>query len=78
MACRSVVFLAKTWDEGVLDNPFVFLQCPLPTASVGSIAARYLEDEEERSQHILECLDAHIEELKEESAKIVRRFEHQE
>ncbi|NXD23943.1 CEP63 protein, partial [Spelaeornis formosus] len=54
------------------------LLCPLPTASVGSIAARYLEDEEVRSQHILECLNAHIEELKKESAKIVRRFEHQE
>ncbi|XP_071293437.1 centrosomal protein of 63 kDa isoform X1 [Agelaius tricolor] len=52
--------------------------CPLPTASVGSIAARYLEDEEVRSQHILECLNAHIEELKKESAKIVRRFEHQQ
>ncbi|NXF99226.1 CEP63 protein, partial [Sakesphorus luctuosus] len=52
--------------------------CPLPTASVGSIAARYLEEEEVRSQHILECLNAHIEELKKESAKIVRRFEHQE
>ncbi|XP_074403056.1 centrosomal protein of 63 kDa isoform X3 [Zonotrichia albicollis] len=52
--------------------------CPLPTASVGSIAARYLEDEEVRSQHILECLNAHIEELKKESAKIVRRFEHQD
>ncbi|NXL69905.1 CEP63 protein, partial [Leptocoma aspasia] len=55
----------------------VFL-CPLPRASVGSIAARYLEEEEVRSQHILECLNAHIEELKRESAKIVRRFEHQE
>ncbi|XP_056354907.1 centrosomal protein of 63 kDa isoform X2 [Oenanthe melanoleuca] len=55
----------------------VFL-CPLPTASVGSIAARYLEDEEVRSQHILKCLNSHIEELKKESAKIVRRFEHQE
>ncbi|NXU90771.1 CEP63 protein, partial [Xiphorhynchus elegans] len=52
--------------------------CPLPTASVGSIAARYLEEEEVRSQHILECLNAHIEELKKESAKIVRRFEHQD
>ncbi|NXK91630.1 CEP63 protein, partial [Formicarius rufipectus] len=52
--------------------------CPLPTSSVGSIAARYLEEEEVRSQHILECLNAHIEELKKESAKIVRRFEQQE
>ncbi|NXN45276.1 CEP63 protein, partial [Rhinoptilus africanus] len=51
---------------------------PLPTASVGSIAARYLEEEELRSQHILECLNAHIEELKKESDKIVRQFGHQE
>uniref|UniRef100_A0A8C0BTZ6 Centrosomal protein 63 n=1 Tax=Buteo japonicus TaxID=224669 RepID=A0A8C0BTZ6_9AVES len=52
--------------------------CPLPTSSVGSIAARYLEEEELRSQHILECLNAHIEELKKESEKIVRQFGHQE
>ncbi|KAM9279183.1 centrosomal protein of 63 kDa isoform 2-T4 [Morus bassanus] len=52
--------------------------CPLPTASVGSIAARYLEEEELRSYHILECLNAHIEELKKESEKIVRQFGHQE
>ncbi|NWY51728.1 CEP63 protein, partial [Chionis minor] len=52
--------------------------CPLPTASVGSIAARYLEEEELRSQHILECLNAHIEELKKESDKIVRQFGHQD
>ncbi|KAK4820180.1 hypothetical protein QYF61_021452 [Mycteria americana] len=52
--------------------------CPLPTASVGSIAARYLEEEELRSHHILECLNAHIEELKKESEKIVRQFEHRE
>lgn len=52
--------------------------CPLPTSSVGSVAARYLEEEELRSQHILECLDAHIEELKKESEKIVRHFGHQE
>ncbi|KFV06214.1 Centrosomal protein of 63 kDa [Pterocles gutturalis] len=52
--------------------------CPLPTASVESIAARYLEEEEKRSQHILECLNAHIEELKKESEKIVRQFGHQE
>ncbi|XP_054690999.1 centrosomal protein of 63 kDa isoform X3 [Grus americana] len=52
--------------------------CPLPTASVGSIAARYLEEEELRSHHILECLNAHIEELKIESEKIVRQFGHQD
>ncbi|KAM9231356.1 centrosomal protein of 63 kDa [Leptosomus discolor] len=52
--------------------------CPLPTASVGLIAARYLEEEELRSQHVMECLNAHIEELKKESEKIVRQFGHQE
>ncbi|XP_074010247.1 centrosomal protein of 63 kDa isoform X1 [Numenius arquata] len=52
--------------------------CPLPTASVDSIATRYLEEEELRSQHILESLNAHIEELKKESDKIVRQFGHQE
>ncbi|XP_074010250.1 centrosomal protein of 63 kDa isoform X4 [Numenius arquata] len=54
------------------------LECPLPTASVDSIATRYLEEEELRSQHILESLNAHIEELKKESDKIVRQFGHQE
>ncbi|XP_068277266.1 centrosomal protein of 63 kDa isoform X3 [Nyctibius grandis] len=52
--------------------------CPLPAASVGSIAERYLEEEERRSQHVLECLNAHIEELKKESEKTVRKFGHQE
>uniref|UniRef100_A0A8B9S244 Centrosomal protein 63 n=1 Tax=Apteryx owenii TaxID=8824 RepID=A0A8B9S244_APTOW len=52
--------------------------CPLPTASVGSIAARYLEEEELRSQHILKRLDTHIEELKKESEKTVKQFGHQE
>ncbi|NXK17735.1 CEP63 protein, partial [Arenaria interpres] len=52
--------------------------CPLPTASVDSIATRYLEEEELRSQHILESLNAHLEELKKESDKIVRQFGHQE
>ncbi|NWZ37145.1 CEP63 protein, partial [Brachypodius atriceps] len=87
LAAKSVLHVVdenKDFADGAFKQPAsnhhresVFL-CPLPTASVGSIAARYLEDEEERSQHILECLDAHIEELKKESAKIVRRFEHQE
>nr|XP_009688794.1 PREDICTED: centrosomal protein of 63 kDa isoform X4 [Struthio camelus australis] len=52
--------------------------CPLPMASVGSIAARYLEEEELRSQHILKRLDTHIEELKKESEKTVKQFGHQE
>uniref|UniRef100_A0A8C8SGV6 Centrosomal protein 63 n=1 Tax=Pelusios castaneus TaxID=367368 RepID=A0A8C8SGV6_9SAUR len=48
--------------------------CPLPTAPIGSIAARFLEEEEVRSQHILERLDAHIEELRRESERTVKQF----
>ncbi|XP_070609267.1 centrosomal protein of 63 kDa isoform X6 [Erythrolamprus reginae] len=50
---------------------------PLPTASVDVIAAKFLEEEEERSHHILECLDTHIEELKKESERTVQQFTHQ-
>ncbi|XP_074860517.1 centrosomal protein of 63 kDa isoform X2 [Carettochelys insculpta] len=51
--------------------------CPLPTAPIGSIAAKFLEEEEVRSQHILDRLDAHIEELKRESERTVKQFTHQ-
>ncbi|XP_028612446.1 centrosomal protein of 63 kDa isoform X3 [Grammomys surdaster] len=46
----------------------------LPVSPLGSIATRFLEEEELRSHHILERLDAHIEELKRESEKTVRQF----
>lgn len=49
-------------------------QGSLPTSPLGSIATRFLEEEELRSHHILERLDAHIEELKRESEKTVRQF----
>ncbi|XP_061492572.1 centrosomal protein of 63 kDa isoform X2 [Rhineura floridana] len=51
---------------------------PLPTTNIGEIAAKFLEEEEERSDNILERLDAHIEELKRESEKTVQQFTHQE
>ena len=54
-------------------NLFLF-QCPLPLSPLGSIATRFLEEEELRSHHILERLDAHIEELKRESEKTVKQF----
>ncbi|XP_059586757.1 centrosomal protein of 63 kDa isoform X10 [Alligator mississippiensis] len=54
------------------------LLCPLPTSPIGSIAARFLEEEELRSQHILDRLDAHIEELKKESERTVKQFARQE
>ncbi|XP_060154572.1 centrosomal protein of 63 kDa isoform X4 [Globicephala melas] len=47
---------------------------PLPLSPLGSIATRFLEEEELRSHHILERLDAHIEELKRESEKTVKQF----
>ncbi|XP_068021903.1 centrosomal protein of 63 kDa isoform X4 [Melanerpes formicivorus] len=47
---------------------------PLPRASLGAIAARYLEEEELRSQSITKCLESHIEELKKASEEIVRQF----
>ncbi|XP_058513057.1 centrosomal protein of 63 kDa isoform X3 [Ochotona princeps] len=46
----------------------------LPVSPLGSIATRFLEEEELRSHHILERLDAHIEELKRESEKTVKQF----
>ncbi|XP_062988379.1 centrosomal protein of 63 kDa isoform X2 [Elgaria multicarinata webbii] len=49
---------------------------PLPTTNIGVIAAKFLEEEEVRSHHILERLDAHIEELKRESEKTVQQFSH--
>ncbi|KAH0504610.1 Centrosomal protein of 63 kDa [Microtus ochrogaster] len=43
--------------------------CSLPVSPLGSIATRFLEEEELRSHHILERLDAHIEELRRESER---------
>ncbi|KAH0623946.1 hypothetical protein JD844_007166 [Phrynosoma platyrhinos] len=55
----------------------VLSESPLPIANLGAIAAKFLEEEEKRSHHILERLDAHIEELKRESEKTVQQFTHQ-
>ncbi|XP_051481895.1 centrosomal protein of 63 kDa isoform X7 [Apus apus] len=72
-------FAGEAPKQSILDEQRASVPlCLLPTASVGSIAARYLKEEELRSQHILECLNAHIEDLKKESEKIVREFGHQE
>ncbi|XP_053165071.1 centrosomal protein of 63 kDa isoform X2 [Hemicordylus capensis] len=53
------------------------LLCALPTTDIGAAAAKFLEEEEVRSQHILECLDAHIEELKRDSEKTLQHYTHQ-
>ncbi|XP_054984207.1 centrosomal protein of 63 kDa isoform X1 [Sorex araneus] len=64
---------SDTVSESISD-PEELPLCPIPVSPLGSVAARFLEEEELRSHHILERLDAHIEELKRESEKTVRQF----
>ncbi|KFQ20277.1 Centrosomal protein of 63 kDa [Merops nubicus] len=52
--------------------------CLLPRASAGSVAARYLEEEEPRFQRIVERLNAYTEELIKDTEQTVQRFGHQE
>ncbi|KAM9033822.1 centrosomal protein of 63 kDa isoform X3 [Sarcophilus harrisii] len=62
-------------SDAALSHQEKFLSLrPLPTSPISSIATRFLEEEELRSHHILERLDAHIAELKRESERTVRQF----
>ncbi|XP_074157686.1 centrosomal protein of 63 kDa isoform X3 [Sminthopsis crassicaudata] len=62
-------------SDAALSHQKEFLSLhPLPTSPISSIATRFLEEEELRSHHILERLDAHIAELKRESERTVRQF----
>ncbi|CAH6777826.1 Cep63 [Phodopus roborovskii] len=61
-------------SETVMKLELGLHECSLPVSPLGSIATRFLEEEELRSHHILERLDAHIEELRRESEKTVRQF----
>lgn len=61
-------------SETVMKLELGFHECSMPVSPLGLIATRFLEEEELRSHHILERLDAHIEELKRESEKTVRQF----
>ncbi|XP_034517858.1 centrosomal protein of 63 kDa isoform X3 [Ailuropoda melanoleuca] len=65
---------SDTVSESTNDQEEFMSSCPLPVSPLGSIATRFLEEEELRSHHILERLDAHIEELKRESEKTVKQF----
>ncbi|XP_057594682.1 centrosomal protein of 63 kDa isoform X3 [Hippopotamus amphibius kiboko] len=65
---------SDTISESINDQEDFLSSCPLPLSPLGSIATRFLEEEELRSHHILERLDAHIEELKRESEKTVKQF----
>ncbi|XP_064418496.1 centrosomal protein of 63 kDa isoform X3 [Latimeria chalumnae] len=49
---------------------------PLPASPVCSIASRFLAEEEVRSQELLKRLDAHIQELKNESEETVKKYLH--
>ncbi|KAK2504035.1 hypothetical protein MC885_020817 [Smutsia gigantea] len=66
--------VSDTVSESINDQEEFMSSCPLPVSPLGSIATRFLEEEELRSHHILERLDAHIEELKRESEKTVKQF----
>ncbi|XP_066100869.1 centrosomal protein of 63 kDa isoform X3 [Saccopteryx bilineata] len=65
---------SDTVSESVNDQEELMSSSPLPVSPLGSIATRFLEEEELRSHHILERLDAHIEELRRESEKTVKQF----
>ncbi|XP_058289749.1 centrosomal protein of 63 kDa isoform X3 [Hylobates moloch] len=65
---------SDTVSESMNDQEEFISSCSLPVSPLGSVATRFLEEEELRSHHILERLDAHIEELKRESEKTVRQF----
>ncbi|XP_062970023.1 centrosomal protein of 63 kDa isoform X2 [Cynocephalus volans] len=65
---------SDTMSESVNDQEELLSSSSMPVSPLGSIATRFLEEEELRSHHILERLDAHIEELKRESEKTVRQF----
>ncbi|XP_023368761.1 centrosomal protein of 63 kDa [Otolemur garnettii] len=66
--------LSDTVSGSVNDQEEFMSSCSLPVSPLSSIATRFLEEEELRSHHILERLDAHIEELKRESERTVRQF----
>ncbi|XP_016079861.1 PREDICTED: centrosomal protein of 63 kDa isoform X3 [Miniopterus natalensis] len=65
---------SDTISESINDQEELMSSSPSPVSPLGSIATRFLEEEELRSHHILERLDAHIEELKRESEKTVKQF----
>nr|XP_023440016.1 centrosomal protein of 63 kDa isoform X4 [Dasypus novemcinctus] len=65
---------SETMSESMNDQEELISLSPLPVSPLGTIATRFLEEEELRSLHILERLDAHIEELKRESEKTVKQF----
>ncbi|XP_069584032.1 centrosomal protein of 63 kDa isoform X4 [Ranitomeya imitator] len=60
-------------DDGSAEDSCQELPLP-PSSSLNTIASRFLQEEELRSQDLLQRLDSHIEELKQESQRTVQHF----
>ncbi|KAM3931741.1 centrosomal protein of 63 kDa isoform 1-T2 [Leptodactylus fuscus] len=62
-------------DDGNGHDSQQEMQLPLPPSSPpNTIASRFLQEEELRSQDLIQRLDSHIEELKQESQRTVQHF----
>ncbi|KAM4042879.1 centrosomal protein of 63 kDa isoform 1-T2 [Anomaloglossus baeobatrachus] len=62
-------------DDGSAEDSCLEAQLPLPSSSPpNTIATRFLQEEELRSQDLIQRLDSHIEELKQESQRTVQHF----
>ncbi|XP_077147395.1 centrosomal protein of 63 kDa isoform X2 [Ranitomeya variabilis] len=60
-------------DDGSAEDSCQELPLP-PSSSPNTIASRFLQEEELRSQDLFQRLDSHIEELKQESQRTVQHF----
>ncbi|XP_056420372.1 centrosomal protein of 63 kDa isoform X2 [Hyla sarda] len=62
-------------DDGHAEDSHQEPQLPLPpSTSPNTIASRFLQEEELRSQDLIQRLDSHIEELKQDSQRTVQHF----
>ncbi|XP_040283623.1 centrosomal protein of 63 kDa isoform X2 [Bufo bufo] len=62
-------------DDGDAEDSHQGAQFPLPPSTPpNTIASRFLQEEELRSQDLIQRLDSHIEELKQESQRTVQHF----
>ncbi|XP_044147512.1 centrosomal protein of 63 kDa isoform X3 [Bufo gargarizans] len=62
-------------DDGDAEDSHQVAQFPLPPSTPpNTIASRFLQEEELRSQDLIQRLDSHIEELKQESQQTVQHF----
>ncbi|XP_075057674.1 centrosomal protein of 63 kDa isoform X2 [Mixophyes fleayi] len=70
----SKVCKGDVQDEHVEDS-CLDAQLPMPpTSPANAVASRFLQEEELRSQDLLQRLDSHIEELKQESQRTIQHF----